>query len=59
MKIDLDKEKRAMQGHCKKREKQIEKVLLNTNNMYQSVRGIAGSSIQPVTALPHDTADVG
>ena len=58
MKIDLDKEKRAMQGHWKKREKQIEKVLLNTGNMYQSVRGIAGSSIQPVAALEYDTADV-
>lgn len=51
MKSDLDKEKRAMQGHWKKREKQLEKVLLNTGNMYQSVRGIAGSSIQPVAAL--------
>ena len=58
MKIDLDKEKRSMQGHWKKREKQIEKVLLNTGNMYQSVRGIAGSSIQPVQALEFDTADV-
>ncbi len=48
---DLEREKRAMQGLWKKREKQIEKVLLNTNNMYNSVKGIAGKAIQPVKAL--------
>ncbi|MGR8950533.1 MAG: DUF2130 domain-containing protein [Gammaproteobacteria bacterium] len=51
MQTDLDAEKRAMQGIWKKREKQIDKVLLNTNHMYQSVRGIAGSAIQPVRQL--------
>ena len=51
LQIDLDAEKRAMQGIWKKREKQIDKVLLNTNHMYQSVRGIAGSAIQPVAQL--------
>ena len=51
MQTDLDSERRAMQGIWKKREKQIEKVLLNTNHMYQSVRGIAGNAIQPVAQL--------
>ena len=51
LQADLESEKRAMQGIWKKREKQIEKVLLNTNHMYQSVRGIAGSAIQPVKQL--------
>ena len=51
LQTDLESEKRAMQGIWKKREKQIEKVLLNTNHMYQSVRGIAGSAIQPVKQL--------
>ena len=51
MQVDLEAEKRAMQGIWKKREKQIEKVLLNTNHMYSSVRGIAGSAVQPVQLL--------
>ena len=51
MQADLESEKRAMQGIWKKREKQIEKVLLNTNHMYSSVRGIAGSAVQPVPLL--------
>jgi len=51
MQADLESEKRAMQGIWKKREKQIEKVLLNTNHMYSSIRGIAGSAVQPVTLL--------
>lgn len=51
MQLDLESEKRAMQGIWKKREKQIEKVLLNTNYMYSSVRGIAGSAVQPVPQL--------
>jgi len=51
MQTDLDSEKRAMQSIWKKREKQIQKVLLNTNNMYSSVRGIAGSAVQSVPQL--------
>ena len=51
MQTDLEVEKRAMQGIWKKREKQIQKVLLNTNNMYSSVRGIAGSAVQSVPQL--------
>ena len=51
MHADLESEKRAMQGIWKKREKQIEKVILNTNHMYSSIRGIAGSAVQPVQLL--------
>lgn len=51
MKEDLDREKRSMQGHWKRREKQIEKVVLNTNFMYNSIKGIAGNAIQSVQAL--------
>ncbi|MBW2560331.1 MAG: DUF2130 domain-containing protein [Deltaproteobacteria bacterium] len=51
MRTDLESEKRAMQGIWKKREKQIKKVLLNTTHMYSSVRGIAGSAVQPVPLL--------
>jgi len=51
LKSDLESEKRSMQGIWKKREKQIERVLLNTNFMYSSVKGIAGNAIQNVSLL--------
>ncbi len=51
MQADLISEKRSIQGHWKKREKQIEKVLLNTNYMYSSIKGIAGSAIKPIKSL--------
>jgi hypothetical protein len=51
MKSALDSEKRAMQRIWKEREKQIEKVITNTIDMYGSIRGIAGAAIQPVRAL--------
>jgi len=38
-------EKRAMERIWKQREKQLEKVLLNTNHFIGSIKGIAGSSI--------------
>ena len=51
MKIALDSEKRAMQRIWKEREKQIEKVITNTIDMYGSIKGIAGNAIQSVKAL--------
>lgn len=51
MKVDLEKEKNAMQRIWKQREKNIEKVITNTIDMYGSVKGIAGSAIQEVKAL--------
>ena len=57
LQTDLESEKRAMQGIWKKREKQIQKVLLNTNQMYGSVRGIAGSAIQSVPLLELSDGD--
>jgi hypothetical protein len=40
-----------MQRIWKQREKQIEKVLDNTINMYGSIRGIAGNAIGNIKAL--------
>lgn len=51
MKIDLDSEKRAMQRIWKQREKQIDKVTVNTIDMHASIKGIAGNAIQAVKAL--------
>ena len=56
MKTDLESEQRSMRGIWKKREKQIEKVLLNTTGMYGSIKGIAGNAVQaiPLLELPDD-----
>lgn len=51
MKSALESEKRSMQRIWKEREKQIEKVITNTIDMYGSIKGIAGSAIQSVKAL--------
>lgn len=51
MKSDLESEKRSMQRIWKQREKQIEKVVINTIDMYGSIKGIAGNAIQSVKAL--------
>lgn len=54
MKNDLESEKRSMQRIWKQREKQIDKVVTNTIDMYGSIRGIAGSAVQAVKALELD-----
>lgn len=51
LKEELDREKRAMHSIWKRREKQIEKVLLNTNHLYGSIRGIAGNEIKTIKSL--------
>jgi hypothetical protein len=51
MQNDLSKEKRAMDSIWKQREKQIQKVIHNTVNMYASVKGIAGNAIGSIKAL--------
>ncbi|MES2132991.1 MAG: DUF2130 domain-containing protein [Bacteroidota bacterium] len=47
----IQKEKNAMTKIWKEREKQLEKVLLNTTNFYGSVKGIAGNSIADIKKL--------
>ncbi len=47
----LESEKRSMHRIWKEREKQINKVILNTVEMYGSVKGIAGNAVQSVKAL--------
>lgn len=56
MKSDLESEQRSMRSIWKKREKQIDKVLLNTTDMYGSIKGIAGNAVQsvPLLELPLD-----
>ena len=59
MQTDLDSEKRAMARIWKQREKQIEKVLLNTSNMHGAIKGIAGSAIPAVQRLELPGAEDG
>ena len=51
MKEDLEREKRAMTKLWKAREKQIEKVLLSTTQMYGAIQGIAGSAVAQIESL--------
>ena len=51
MKSDLDAEKRAFQKHWSKREKQLERVMMNTSGFYGDLQGITGNAIQTVDAL--------
>lgn len=59
MRIDLESEKRAMQSIWKKREKQIEKVTVNTIDMHASIKGIAGNAIQEVKLLELQEPEIG
>jgi hypothetical protein len=52
----LNRERGAMQRIWKEREKQIDRVLANTAQMYGEVRGILGASLPPVPALELDPA---
>ncbi len=58
MKEDLESEKRSMQRIWKSREKQIEKVVTNTIDMYGSIKGIAGNAIGTVQALELPGSDL-
>jgi len=58
MKTDLESEQRSMRSIWKKREKQIEKVLLNTTGMYGSIKGIAGNAVQSVPLLELPLEDI-
>ena len=57
MKSDLDAEKRAMMKIWSTREKQIEKVIINTTAMYGSIKGIGGKAIGSVPSLELGAGD--
>ena len=57
MQADLNRERNAMQRHWRQREKQIEKVMISTTQMYGSIRGIAGSAVQSLPLLELPGAD--
>lgn len=57
LQADIDKERRAMERLWKSREKQIDKVLNNTIDMYGSIKGIGGQAVATVPALELDGLD--
>lgn len=57
MKSAILKERMQMEKSWKEREKQLEKVLLNTTHMYASVKGIAGAAVHEVKLLETDAPE--
>lgn len=55
MEADLNTEKRALMRSWKQREKQIQKVINNTVNMYGSIKGIGGNAVQTIELLELDS----
>lgn len=51
MKADLDTEKRSFQKQWSRREKQLERVMMNTSGFYGDLQGISGNAIQTVQSL--------
>ena len=51
MKSDLEKEKRALTKYWAKREKEIERVVLNTTGMYGDLQGLIGASLPTIQSL--------
>ncbi len=51
MKQDLDTEKRSLQRIWSKREREIEKVILNTSSLYGDLQGIIGGSLPSIQQL--------
>ncbi len=49
--VELEKEMLSMQSLWKRRKKQIERILLNTNHMFSSIKGIAGDSVSSIKLL--------
>ncbi len=58
IKNGISKERMQMEKIWKEREKQLEKVLLNTSALYGSVKGIAGASIGDVPLLDGTYTDL-
>ena len=54
MKNSITRERMQMEKIWKEREKQLEKVLINTSSLFGSVKGIAGTSIANIPLLDGD-----
>lgn len=54
LQTQVQSERRAMERQWKEREKQIERVMINTTGLYGEMRGIVGAGIPPIQALELD-----
>lgn len=58
MKIDLDTEKRVFVKLWSKREKEIEKVILNTSSLHGELQGLIGSGLPTVKSLDFSEKEI-
>lgn len=58
MQTDLNREMTQTQTRWNRRQKQIDKVIMNTTGMYGSLKGIAGSSVPYIEGLDEDDEDL-
>lgn len=59
MKEDLEKEKKSIMSAWAKRDKQIDRVVLNTVGMYGDLQGIIGASLPQIEALEMNEIETG
>jgi len=57
MQRELDKQKKSSMASWKRQQKHIDSVLINTTEMYGSIKGIAGNAISNVKALELEFID--
>ena len=57
MQEELNRQKRSVMASWKRQQKHIDNVLLNTTNMYGSIKGIAGNALESVAALELEYVD--
>jgi hypothetical protein len=57
MKQSITRERIQMEKIWKEREKQLDKVLLNTSGFYGSIKGIAGASVQNIPLLENSVEE--
>lgn len=57
MQKNLFSERRAMESIWKQRQKELEKVILNTTHIYSSIRGIAGNAVKSIKQLELGSSD--
>ena len=59
MQTDIETEKRSLQRIWKKREKEIERVIMSTSGMYGDLQGIIGASLPAIQSLELPSGDDG
>ena len=54
MQLQIIRERRAMEKQWREREKQIDRIMVNTSGMHGDIKGIFGNSVQEIKALELD-----